>query len=134
MSAIAPTAAPSPAATSGAVVSPPAPPPTGSRRAVRLLALVIAIQPLLIGVNALFHPDVDITGAGILAGAQDGPTRWYVVHVVAALGAVLGVPAAFGLRRLVHRHRVIGDTALVAAVVAAVVLGLTFMAEASAIR
>lgn len=107
-------------------------PPSRWRR--QLLATTVLAQPVLIGINALFHPDVDITGAGVLAGAEEGPTRWYVVHLVAALGAVLGVPAAVALRRLVGRHRVLADTATVAAVVASVVLAMTFVAEASVMR
>lgn len=110
-------------------------PSSGPRpRGPLLLAVAVAVQPLLIGVNAIFHPDIDVTGAGILAGAEEGPTRWYVVHLLAALGAVLGAPAAFGLRRLIRERRVLCDTALVAAVVASVVLSLAFMAEASALR
>lgn len=103
--------------------------------AVRLLAAALVAQPALLGVNALFHPDVDLDGASILAGAAEGPTRWYLVHLVAALGAACGVPVAMALRRLVTaRGRALADVAVVAAVVGSVLLAVAFLTEASTFR
>jgi hypothetical protein len=100
----------------------------------RLLAAAILAQPLLIAVNGTFHPEVDMDAASMLAGAAEDATSWYAVHLIAALGALLGAPAAFGLRSLLRQNSPMGDVALVVAVVAAIVLGLSFMAEASVLR
>lgn len=100
----------------------------------RLLAAAVVAQPLLIAVNALFHPPVDITGAGLLAGAAAEPTAWFAVHVVAALGALLGGPAAAGLRTLVAGRKRLASTGVALASVGSVVLSLSFATEASVLR
>jgi hypothetical protein len=103
--------------------------------ALRLLAAAVIAQPLSIGVNSLFHPQIEFSAAGLLAGASAGPTRWYAVHIVAALGALLLLPGAFGLRMLVpHRGRRLATAGVVAAVVGAVCLTIAFVAEASVLR
>jgi|GEM_PF-4613486 hypothetical protein len=114
----------------------PGPAPTEARpRWPRLLAVAVVGQPLLLTINSLFHPEVEIEAASILQGAAEAPTRWYVVHLVAALGALLGAPAALGLRRLVRgRGRVLADTAVVTAFVTAALLGMAFAVEASLLR
>lgn len=98
----------------------------------RLLAIALVAQPLLVGVNATFHPEVEFTAAGVLAGAAANPTRWYVVHLIAALGAMLTVPAMLALRTLVsERGRRVADLGVAFGAVAAVVLGIAFGIEAS---
>lgn len=112
-----------------------APPAARSGAARRLLAVAVVVQPLLIGVNATFHPEVEMTAAGLLAGAAPDPTRWYVVHLIAAVGAALGVAAAVGLRTLItDRGRRAANIAVGAAALGAVVLAITFGAEASLFR
>jgi hypothetical protein len=119
------------AATPGVDAAPPAHRPLWPR----LLAVAVVAQPLLIAVNAIFHPEVDLNGEGLLQAAMEGPTRWYAVHMVAALGAVVGAPAALGLRRLVHHGgRRLADAAVVSALLAAVLLSMTFAAEGSLLR
>ena len=101
----------------------------------RCLAAAVAIQPLLVGVNALFHPDVDISAASLLAGAATGPTRWFVVHVIAATGALLGVGAVLGLRTLVtFRGRNLATAGVVVGLVGSALLSMAFAAEASVLR
>lgn len=101
----------------------------------RLLAAAVVAQPLLIAVNALFHPPVDITGSGLLAGAAAGPTAWFAIHVVAALGALLGGPAALGLRTLVAGSpKRLASAGVAVAFVGSVVLSLSFATEASVLR
>lgn len=101
----------------------------------RLLAAAVVAQPLLIAVNALFHPPVDITGPGLLAGAAAGPTAWFAVHVVAALGALLSGPAAVGLRTLVARPpKRLASTGVALTFVGSAVLSLSFATEASVLR
>lgn len=100
----------------------------------RLLAAAVLVQPLLIGVNGTFHPEVDMEAASLLAGAADSSTSWYAVHLIAALGALLGAPAAFGLRRLLHERNRMGDAAVVTALLATTVLAPAFVAEASVLR
>jgi hypothetical protein len=121
-----------------APLSPPrpaAPPAARSGTARRLLAAAVIAQPLLIGVNATFHPEVEMTAAGLLAGAAADPTRWYLVHLIAAVGAALGAVAAVGLRTLItDRGRRAGNVAVGAAALGAVVLAITFGAEASLFR
>lgn len=98
----------------------------------RLLAIALVAQPLLVGVNATFHPAVEFTAEGMLAGAAADPTTWYVVHLVAALGALLTVPAVLALRTLVtERGRRVANVGVVAGTVAAAVLGIAFGIEAS---
>lgn len=100
-----------------------------------ILAVAVVAQPLLLAVNATFHPEVELNGPSLLAGAAESPVTWYAVHLIAALGAMLGVPAALGIRRLVAgRDRRLADAAVGAAVVAAVVLSMTFAMEASVLR
>lgn len=101
----------------------------------RLLAVALVAQPLLVGVNATFHPQIEFTAAGILAGAADDPARWYVVHLIAALGAALTVPAVLALRSLVHeRGRRVANIGVGAGVLAAVVLTMAFPIEGSVYR
>jgi hypothetical protein len=101
----------------------------------RILAAAVVVQPLLVGVNAVFHPEIEFTAPGILAGAAAGPTTWYVVHLVAALGALMTVPAVLGLRTLIRRRgRLLGDLGVGAAIIAAVALGMAFGIEASVMR
>lgn len=111
---------------------------TPSRSVLRsrdLLAAAVVVAPALIAINSLFHPAVEMTGASILAAAASGPSAWFGVHVVAALGAVLGVPAAFGLRRLVQdRGRRLATAGLGLTVVGSPLLAMTFTAEASVLR
>lgn len=101
----------------------------------RLLAVALVAQPLLVGVNATFHPEIEFTAAGILSGAGDGATRWYVVHLIAALGAALTVPAVLALRSLVReRGRRVANIGVGAGVLAAVVLTMAFAIEGSVLR
>lgn len=118
-----------------AVTTPTAPTATTSVTVRRLLAATVVGAPLLVGVNSLFHPEVDMNGAGILAGAQTGPSGWFVVHIVAAIGAMLGVPAAFGLRSLVRdRGRRLAIAGLSLTLLAGPLLAMTFATEASLLR
>jgi hypothetical protein len=101
----------------------------------RALALAVVGAPLLIAVNSVFHPEVDMTGAGFLAGAEAGAARWFAVHVVAAIGALLGAPAAVGLRTLVrHRGRRLATSGMALTLIAAPILALGFASEASVLR
>lgn len=101
----------------------------------RLLAAAVIAQPLLVGVNATFHPAMEFTAPGILAAAAQDPMRWYIVHLVAALGAVLTIPAAFGLRSLIReRGRRVADIGVGAGILAAALLGVAFGIEASLLR
>lgn len=108
---------------------------TLSRPARRLLALAVVAQPLLVGINAVFHPAMEFTASGILAAAAQAPTRWYLVHVIAAVGALLTVPAVLGLRSLVsERGRRVADIGVGVGIFAAVLLGIAFCIEASLMR
>jgi hypothetical protein len=99
------------------------------------LAASVVLQPLLVGVNAAFHPDVEMNASSFLEAAEDGPTRWYVVHLVAAVGALLFAPAAMGLRTLVRdRGTRLADAGVAVSVLAAALLALTFAMEASTMR
>jgi hypothetical protein len=100
-----------------------------------LLAATVVFAPALLGINSLLHPEVEMSGASIFAGAAADPSAWYVVHVVAALGALLGLPAAAGLRSLVRdRGRRLATTGLGLVMVGSPVLAMTFAAEASVLR
>ncbi len=106
--------------------------PIGGRR---LLAAAVVVQPLLLGFNASFHPEVELTGESLLTAATADPGDWFLVHVVAALGALLVVPAAFGLRRLVPQAgRRLATVGVGSAVVGGQLLAATFAAEASVMR
>lgn len=101
----------------------------------RLLAVALVAQPLLVGVNATFHPEIEFTAAGILAGAAADPTRWYVIHLIAALGAALTIPAVLALRSLVReRGRRVANIGVGAGIVAATLLTMAFAIEASVFR
>jgi hypothetical protein len=117
---------------------PGAAPPAGwtpQPRVRRLLAATVVFAPALLGINSLFHPEVEMSGAGIFAGAAADPSAWYVVHVIAALGALLGLPAAAGLCSLVRdRGRRLATTGLGLVMVGSPVLAMTFSAEASVLR
>lgn len=100
-----------------------------------LLAAAVVAQPALLGVNALFHPDVELTASSFLTAALDGPATWYAVHAVAALGALLLAPAAVGLGALVHdRGRRLAVAGMTAAFAAAALLAMGFAIEASVLR
>lgn len=103
-----------------------------SRRERHWLALTLAVQPLLLTVNAVFHPEVDIDGASFLEAVNDGPTQWYIVHLIAALGALLWIPAAFAIRQLIGdgypRLRAVAMTAVMAG---SSILALGFAIEGS---
>lgn len=104
-------------------------------RVRRVLAATVVAAPTLVGINSLFHPEVEMTGVSIFAGAAADPSAWFVVHVVAALGALLGLPAAAGLRSLVRdRGRRLATTGLVLVMVGSPLLAMTFAAEASVLR
>lgn len=101
----------------------------------RWLAGAVVAAPLLIAVNSVFHPPVDLSAAGILTGAELGPARWFAIHIIAATGALLGIPAAFGLLLLVpHRGRRLAVSGVAATVVGGPLLAMGFAAEASALR
>jgi hypothetical protein len=101
----------------------------------RMLAAAIVAQPLLVGLNSAVHPEVEFTASSMLDAAANGPTRWYVIHLVAAIGAMLTVPAVLGLRTLVHeRGRRAADLGVVAGIVAAAILTVAFGIEASVLR
>lgn len=101
----------------------------------RTLAAAVVAQPLLIGLNATFHPDIELTGAGILSGAATNPGNWYAVHLVAALGALLTIPAVFGLRTLINeRGRRVANLGVAAGILAGTVLPAAFSIEASVVR
>lgn len=101
----------------------------------RLLAAALVAQPLLLGINATFHPPIEFTPAGVLAGAAESPAGWYAVHLVAALGALLTIPAVIGLRTLVReRGRLVANLGVGAGIVAAAVLPVAFGIEASVLR
>lgn len=101
----------------------------------RLLAAAVVLQPLLVGLNALFHPAIEFTAAGMLAGAAESATTWYVVHMIAALGGLLTIPAVLGLRTLVReRGRPAANIGVGAGIVAGAVLGIAFGIEASVMR
>lgn len=104
-------------------------------RTRRLLAAAVAVAPALIGLNSLFHPTVEMSGASIFAGSAADPSAWFVVHVVAAVGALLGLPAAVGLRTLVHdRGRRLAATGVTLVAVGSPLLAMAFAAEASVLR
>lgn len=108
---------------------------TSTPRFRRLLAATVVFAPALVGINSLFHPEVEMSGASIFAGAAADPSAWFVVHVVAALGALLGLPAAAGLRLLVRdRGRRLATTGLGLVMVGSPLLAMTFAAEASVLR
>ena len=118
-----------------ATITPPAPPATSSRSARRLLATTVVAAPTLIAINSLFHPEVDVSGAGFLAGAQTGPSVWFAVHIIAGIGAMLGLAAAFGLHGLVRgRGRRLATTGLGLTLLAAPLLAMSFAIEASLLR
>lgn len=102
-----------------------------------LLAVAVVAQPLLIAVNAVFHPTVDMSGEGLLNGTLEGAGTWYAVHLIAAVGALLGIPAAVGLRRLVRdggRGRRLANVAMSAWFLAGGLLAMGFATEASVFR
>lgn len=104
-------------------------------RGSRLLAAAVLGAPVLLSINSAFHPSVDITARSLLDGAESGPTQWYVVHMVAALGAMLGVAAALGLRTLVvGRGRRLATVALGLTAVGAPLLAMSFAIEASVLE
>lgn len=108
---------------------------TPEARLRRALAATVVSAPALIGINSLFHPEVEMSGASILAGAAADPSTWFVVHLVAALGALLTLPAAAGLRLLVPgRRRRLATAGLGLIMVGSPVLAMAFGAEASVLR
>lgn len=106
-----------------------------ARRGHPLLAAAVVGAPLLILVSSLLHPAVEFSGESLLAGARHDPTAWFVVHVVAAAAALLGIAATFGLRTLVPgRGRRLATAAVALAMVSGPLLALAFAAEASVLR
>lgn len=98
----------------------------------RLLAAAVLGAPVLISINSAFHPPVEITAEGLVEATAAGPIRWYAVHLVAALGALLGMAAAVGLRTLVvGRGRRLASVALGMSLVGSALLALSFAIEAS---
>lgn len=98
----------------------------------RLLAAAVLGAPVLLSINSAFHPAVEITADSLAAGASADPGRWYAVHAVAAVGAMLYLAAAVGLRTLVTgRGRRVADVALGLSLVGAPLLAMLFAAEAS---
>lgn len=101
----------------------------------RWLAAAVFAAPSLIAVNSLFHPPVDISASAILSGAETGPSAWFIVHVIAAIGALVGIPAALGVRLLVgHRGQRLATAGVATAVISGTLLAIAFAAEASALR
>jgi hypothetical protein len=110
-------------------------PPSASPAGRRLLAAAVLGAPVLLSINSAFHPKVDITAESLLEGAVSGPNQWYGVHMVAALGAMLGVAAAVGLRTLVvGRGRRLATVALGMTVLGAPLLAMSFAIEAAVMR
>lgn len=104
-------------------------------RANRWLPIALGAQPLLLAANAFYHPEVDIEGASFLEAVREGPTEWFVVHLVAALGAVLWIPAAFAMRRLAgDASRRLSTLALASVVAGATMLAAGFIIEGSVFR
>lgn len=109
--------------------------PRASGPARTLLAAAVLGAPILIGLNSTFHPDVEFTAESFLAGAESGPTAWFLVHTIAACGALLGIGAAIGLRTLVRdRGRRLATAGLTATVIGAPVLAMAFAIEASVLQ
>ena len=101
----------------------------------RLLAVAVVVQPLLIAVNSVLHPPVEMSGHGLLHGAAQSPGTWFAVHLTAAVGALLAAPAALGLWTLVvGRWRRLATIGVALSGVAATLLALGFAAEASVLR
>lgn len=106
-----------------------------SQPARRWLAIALAVQPLLLTVNAVFHPQVEIEAASFLEAVRGASTRWYIVHLVAALGAVLWVPAAFAMRQLIaDGHERLLTLALTAVAAGSTILALGFAIEGAVFR
>ena len=104
-------------------------------RGSRVLAVAVVAQPVLIAVNSLLHPPVELSGHGLLHGAAQSPGTWFAVHLSAAVGGLLFVPAAVGLRSLVAgRIRWLATAGVTVSVVAALTLAIAFIAEASVLR
>ena len=100
-----------------------------------LLAAAVLGAPVLIGINSTFHPEVEFTAESFLAGAESGPTAWFLVHTIAAVGALLGIGATMGLRTLVpDRGRRLADAALTITVIGAPILAMSFAIEASVLQ
>ena len=110
-------------------------PAARSTAGARLLAAAVLGAPVLLSINSAFHPRVDITAESLLEGAGTGPDQWYAVHLVAALGAMLGIAAAIGLRTLVvGRGRRLSTVALALTVLGAPILAMSFAIEAAVLR
>ncbi|MCV2490214.1 hypothetical protein OF117_12650 [Geodermatophilus sp. YIM 151500] len=100
-----------------------------------VLAIAVVAQPVLIAVNTLLHPPVELSGHGLLHGTAESPGTWSAVHLSAAVGALLLVPAAVGLRSLVGgRIQRLATAGVAVSVVAALALAVSFIAEASVLR
>lgn len=104
----------------------------GDHRSARVLAAIVVIQPALLALNSMFHPEVEMTGSSVLAATRESPTTWYAVHVIAAVGALLGPAAAYAIRTLVPaRGRSLATAGLVLTAIGATLLSFAFVIEAS---
>lgn len=96
-----------------------------------LLALPVAAAPLVQLAGVVPHPELPDDAAGALAVVAEDPDRWFRIHLLAAVAAVLFVVAAVALASLVRR-RGAGLAAAGAALLVAGggVLAIAFGAEA----
>lgn len=130
-----PTATHAAPATEHASTDPSLRAPT-SRVGRRLLAAALVAQPLLIFGAMTVHPEVtDRTGAAFVEAAAAHPTRWFVVHLVATIGALLGIAVAFGLRQLAGgRGRRTANAGVALALLGNTAVALGFAFEATLFR
>lgn len=104
-------------------------------RSRRVLAVAVVVQPVLLAVNSVLHPPVEMSGHGLLHGAAQSPGTWFAVHLTAAVGALLMAPAALGLWTLAGgRGRRPATVGVALSAVTATLLALAFAAEASVLR
>lgn len=110
--------------------------PTGSATGGRrLLAAAVLGAPVLISINSAFHPPVEMTAASLVEATAASPGQWYAVHLLAALGALLSMAAAVGVRTLVvGRGRRLATAALGFTLVGSTLLALAFAIEASVLH
>lgn len=100
-----------------------------------LQAAVVVLWPLLLVGNAVGHPEVELTAESYLAAAAGDPWRWYAVHLVAALAALLTIPSALAVRSLVRdRGRRWATGGAVLSAVGGVALVVAFSIEAGVMR
>lgn len=78
--------------------------PTISREPLALRTAdraALVVSPLLMLAGGLLHPEEDSGGAAQLAIVAGSPDRWRLSHLLLVLGAVVLVPAALALGRLI---------------------------------